>query len=132
MSSGTPASRAMASRCSTALVDPPVAATPAMAFSNAFRVTMSRGRRLLLHGVHHDLAAADAHVVLPRIDLRNRGRSHGRKPDQLHHRRHGVGRELAAARARAGARVVFDFQKFLIGHASRPHSRPWLRRHPES
>ena len=34
----------MASRCSTALVEPPVAATEAMAFSNAARVTMSRGR----------------------------------------------------------------------------------------
>ena len=45
--SGTPASRAMASRCSTALVEPPVAATPAMAFSSALRVTISRGRRLL-------------------------------------------------------------------------------------
>ena len=43
IASGTPASRAMASRCSTALVEPPVAATPAMALSNALRVTMSRG-----------------------------------------------------------------------------------------
>ena len=33
-----------ASRCSTALVEPPVATTPAMAFSNASRVRMSRGR----------------------------------------------------------------------------------------
>ena len=34
MSSSTPASRAMASRCSTALVEPPVAQTEAIAFSN--------------------------------------------------------------------------------------------------
>ncbi len=34
----------MASRCSTALVDPPVATTPAMAFSSAGRVMRSRGR----------------------------------------------------------------------------------------
>ncbi len=41
--SGTPASRAMASKWSTALVEPPLAATPAMAFSMALRVTMARG-----------------------------------------------------------------------------------------
>src|SRR5262249_623387 len=40
MVSGTPVSRAMASRCRTALVEPPVAFTPAIAFSNAPRVTI--------------------------------------------------------------------------------------------
>ena len=44
MASGTPASLASASRCSTALVEPPLATTPAIAFSNASRVRMSRGR----------------------------------------------------------------------------------------
>ena len=43
MESSTPASRAIASRWSTAFVEPAVAATPAMAFSNASRVMMSRG-----------------------------------------------------------------------------------------
>ncbi len=38
-----PASRAIASRCSTALVEPPLATTPAIAFSNDWRVRMSRG-----------------------------------------------------------------------------------------
>ena len=42
--SGTPASCAIASRCSTALVEPPSAMTTVMAFSNASRVRMSRGR----------------------------------------------------------------------------------------
>ncbi len=46
MVSGTLASRASASRCRTAFVEPPVAATPAIAFSNAARVRMSSGRRL--------------------------------------------------------------------------------------
>ena len=41
-SSGTPASQAMASRCSTALVDPPNAITTAIAFSNASRVRICR------------------------------------------------------------------------------------------
>ena len=40
--SSTSASRAMASRCSTALVEPPKAMVTAIAFSNAFLVMMSR------------------------------------------------------------------------------------------
>ena len=35
----------MARKCSTALVEPPVAITTAMAFSSDLRVTMSRGLR---------------------------------------------------------------------------------------
>src|SRR2546430_10954305 len=41
--SRTPASCAMASRCSTALVEPPSAITTVMAFSNERRVRISRG-----------------------------------------------------------------------------------------
>ena len=43
MSSGTPASRAIASRCSTTFVEPPVAAAQAMPFSSAALVIRSRG-----------------------------------------------------------------------------------------
>ena len=42
--SGTPASRAMASRWSTPLVEPPVAAIDAIAFSKASRVRIDLGR----------------------------------------------------------------------------------------
>ncbi len=42
--SSTPASWAMASRCSTAFVEPPRAITTAIAFSNASRVMICRGR----------------------------------------------------------------------------------------
>ena len=42
--SGTSASAAIASRCSTALVDPPVAAVQMIPFSIALRVRISRGR----------------------------------------------------------------------------------------
>ena len=44
ISSFTPAVCAMASRCSTAFVEPPSAITTVIAFSNAFRVMMSSGR----------------------------------------------------------------------------------------
>ena len=40
-----PASCAIAGRCRAALVEPPVAPTTTAAFSSAFMVTMSRGRR---------------------------------------------------------------------------------------
>ena len=44
MSSSTPASRAIASRCRTPLVEPPLVATAAIAFSSPSRVMMSLGR----------------------------------------------------------------------------------------
>ncbi len=43
MVSSTPTERAIAMRCSTALVEPPSAITTTIAFSNAGRVMMSRG-----------------------------------------------------------------------------------------
>ncbi len=45
MVSGMPASRAIASRCSTAFVEPAVAATAVIALSNAARVRIWLGRR---------------------------------------------------------------------------------------
>ena len=48
MVSSTSAECAMASKCNTALVEPPIAMITAIAFSNAFRVMISRGRILCL------------------------------------------------------------------------------------
>ena len=45
MVSGTPISRESASKCNTAFVEPPVAATAAMALSNDTRCTTADGRR---------------------------------------------------------------------------------------
>ena len=44
MVSGTPTARAMAIKCSTALVEPPSAIVTTIAFSNASRVMIARGR----------------------------------------------------------------------------------------
>ena len=44
---GTPASCAMARRWSTVLVEPPMAMSSVMAFSNASKVAMLRGRTLV-------------------------------------------------------------------------------------
>ena len=49
------------------------------------------------------------------IHLRDRGGAHGREADQFHDGGHGVGGELAAARAGAGAGVIFDFEEFCVG-----------------
>ena len=57
MSSWMPASCAIASRCSTALVEPPVAATPAMAFSKACAREDVARREALAQDVHDQLAA---------------------------------------------------------------------------
>ncbi|MNY04698.1 hypothetical protein D3C86_1373900 [compost metagenome] len=46
MVKSTPASWAAANRCSTVLVEPPMAMSRAMAFSNAALVAMLRGRAL--------------------------------------------------------------------------------------
>ena len=46
MERSMPISRAMASRCRTALVDPPLAATLAIVFSRDLRVMICEGRRL--------------------------------------------------------------------------------------
>ena len=89
-----------------------------MALSKAARVQISRALAVVAHGVHDDLAAAMRHVVFARVHLGNGGGAHGREPDQLHHGGHGVGGELAAARAGAGAGVVFDIQQFGVGHAA--------------
>ena len=56
---------------------------------------------------------------LREIHLRYRCRAHRRQPDQLHDGGHGVGGELAAARARAGTRVVLDLEQLLVGDLAR-------------
>ena len=56
----TPASLAIASRCSTALVEPPSAEVTAMAFSNAFLVMIIRGVMPETQHVDHGLAGRRA------------------------------------------------------------------------
>ena len=57
ISSGTPISRATASRCSTPLVEPPLVATAAIAFSSAGLVMISLGQLPAAQHVHHEFAA---------------------------------------------------------------------------
>ena len=73
-------------------------------------------RDAFLQQIHNDLAALERDFVLAGVHGGNAVEAHGREADQLHHRRHGVGGVLAAARAGAGTGDVFDFEQFGVGH----------------
>ena len=65
-SSGMPSSRAIASRCRTPFVEPPVAATAAIAFSIASRVMIVRRP----HVAAHELASTSSPASLGGLGLR--------------------------------------------------------------
>ncbi len=96
----TPAECAIASRCSTALVDPPSAAIVTIAFSKAWRVRMSRGR--MLRSINCTTAAPACRQSSRLVvgDRRLRGAVRQAEPQRFDRRRHGVGGVHAAARTR--------------------------------
>ena len=98
----------MASRCSTALVEPPSAMTTVMAFSNALLVRMSRGRMPRSSSSHDRRAGARAVVALLAGDRRLRRAVRQAQAERLDRRGHRVGGVHAAARARPGTRVRFE------------------------
>ena len=116
--SGTPASDAMARRCSTALVEPPDAATDAMALCSDSRVMICFGRMSSFRRSHHELAAIEGDFALARIGGGDFVGAHRRNSEESDCGGHGVGGELAAARASAGAGFVFEFAELLDGHFS--------------
>ena len=105
--SGTSASRAMASRCKTALVDPPEAAAAATALASEARVMKVRAPWLRPISCDHLLAAAPRHRELLVGGGRHLVGAERRQAHQRHRQRHGVGGELpaAGAGARAGVRA---------------------------
>ena len=99
----TPASRAIAMRCSTALVEPPVAATEAMAFSSACRVTgSSRAADRARSTSITSAPTAFGDVALAGVAGGHIAAAHRRESEELAGGRHRVGGELAAAGAGAG------------------------------
>ena len=62
--SGTPVSRAIASRCSTALVEPPVAATDAIALCSDSASDDLLRANIVLQQLHHQLAAIERALSL--------------------------------------------------------------------
>ena len=103
MSSATPASRAIASRCSTALVDPPVAATDAIAFSIDVAGDDLTRPQLAADHIHRRARRLRGRPRLLRLDRPGRAAADRRDAEELADGRHRVGGELAAARAGAGA-----------------------------
>ena len=76
------------------------------------------GRRSLRKKLHHGFAAIDRDLLLSRINGRNFVCAHGRNSEKRNRGRHRVRSELAAARACAGTRVVFEVGHLLRGHFS--------------
>ena len=115
MSSGTSAACAMASRCSTALVDPPSAVTTVMAFSNACaRHDVARPEVAPDHeiGDGRPGVVAIAFLVVADGGLRaGIGQAHAHR---LNGRCHRVGRVHAAARTRPRDRATLDVGQFAV------------------
>src|SRR6478736_8177176 len=113
IASGTPKACAVARRCSTALVDPPVAITPVIAFSKLRFVTMSRGARPAFTSSTASLPHSNAASPLLASMA---GMLFGPSTGNAEHfvgGRHRVRRELTAAGARARKGVILDVLKFL-------------------
>ena len=77
MPRSTPASRATASRWSTAFVEPPVAITAAIAFSMASRVMIRDGRRSSRSSFMTRRPASRATSAAARIERGNAARARG-------------------------------------------------------
>ena len=101
---GRPASVAMAARCSTVLVEQPMAASRARAFSTAVWVTMSRGSQVFCQHPHHRLAAVFGQPQPLRVRRRHGAVARQSQAEHLGEAVHAVGGEQAGARSarRAG------------------------------
>ncbi len=74
-----------------ALVEPPVVATAAMAFSNDFHRDDLAGPEISLEQIHDHLPAVEGHVIFPLIHGRHAVASHRRNAEELERDRHRVG-----------------------------------------
>ena len=108
IASGTPDSRAIASRCSTALVEPPLATTAAIAFSIAGRVITWLGRSCRFNTSITSTPASRATRCLAGSCGRHAGAAERRDAERLADRGHGVRGELAAARPGTGAGLTLE------------------------
>ena len=113
-SRSTRASAAMASRCSTALVEPPRAIVTAMAFSNASLVRICRARMPFSSSPMIGPARLVGEVVAPAVDGRRRRAAGQRHADGLGDRRHRVRGEHAGAGALGGAGVALDGEQLGV------------------
>ena len=106
--SSMPISRAIASRCSTALVEPPLAATLAIGVHDRGFGDDLRGAAIGSDRIHQHAPGFACGRVLVFVGGRNAGKLHGRNAQHLAAHGHGVCGELAAARAGTGAGIGFE------------------------
>ncbi len=114
ISRGMPASTAIASRWSTALVEPPVAENEAIAFSKASRVAIDRGLMPVLDKPHREPARGLRDGWFVGMSRRDRVGARGRQPEKLERGAHRVRRVLTGTRARPRAGVLLHRAK-LVG-----------------
>ena len=116
-SSGTSAACAIARRCSTALVEPPVAITTAIAFSKDLRVMMCARQQICLRIAFDQHVGGFGRACRPFPVRRAIVEEYGRlMPIASNAERHRVGGVHAAARARAGAGVALDPVEVSLRH----------------
>ena len=123
-SSGRPSSRAIASRCRTAFVEPPVAATAAIAFSIDARVRIVEGRTSPRTSSSASLPALFRSLGFRRVERGDPVQPRRADAEELERKRHRVGRELAAARAGARTRDALE-----LVHVLRAHRAGGMRAH---
>ena len=99
---------------------PPVAATEAMAFSIASRVTKCDGRRSARTRSITRSPVSAGRLVLGRVLGRDAVEPGRGEAEELGHHRHRVRRELAPARTGAGARCVLDLVQLLEADLAGP------------
>ena len=114
----TPISRATASRCSTAFVEPPLAATAAIAFSSAGARDDVAREQPPAQDVDDEPAGLEGDVGLRRGLRVDHRRARGAEAQDLEGHGHRVGGELAAARARPGRRGRLELVELVLGHAA--------------
>ena len=102
------------------MVDPPVAATDAIALSSDARVDESRRPHVAPDEVHDQLAAAPGRVVLRRILGRDAVEAGRREAQELEDHAHRVGGVLATAGAGPGTRDVLDLVQLVERDLARP------------
>ena len=122
----------MASRCRTALVEPPVAAADGDRVLQRVAGDERPRARARFDEVDDQRAGAAGDVALGRIGRRHVVGAHRRQAHHRHRRRHRVRRVLPAAGAGAGTGVALEPIELGLGRACRRRRRRRPRRRPGS
>ena len=112
-----PSSRAIASRCSTPFVEPPLAAIDGGGVVERLARDDVRGTDVVAHEPHRQHAGLVGGLLLRRVQRRDPVQAGGGDAEEVERHRHRVRGELAAARA--GARAGDALERMHLGAAHR-------------